>query len=156
MFLILVVGCSPSANDKDRTTYDEENRAALSKEMDGQADDAIEAKLTVERYFAMVASESYDTAWQMWDNEGKAWGGDAESLAAFYQRYESFDPEVGDPTEVKTLDGRQFVHVEVRARAKLKSNKRDIALNGRVMLQRNTEVQNGTDWFIGGMDLRGS
>jgi len=81
MSLILVVGCSPSANDRDRATYDEENLAAVSKKMAAKSDDAIEAKLTVERYFAMVADESYHTAWQMWDNEGKAWGGDAASLS---------------------------------------------------------------------------
>jgi hypothetical protein len=154
--LILVFGCSPSANDRDRATYDEENLAAVSKKMAAKSDDAIEAKLTVERYFAMIADESYDTAWQMWDNEGKAWGGDAASLAAFYQRYESFDLEVGEPTEIKILDGRQFVHVEVKARAKMKTGKRDLALSGRIMLQRDAVTQDGADWYIGGMDLRGS
>jgi hypothetical protein len=154
MSLILVVGCSPSANDRDKATYDEENLAAVSKKMAATSDDAIEAKLTVERYFAMVADESYNTAWQMWDNEGKAWGGDAGSLAAFYQRYENFDPEVGQPSEVKTLDGRQFVHVEVKARAKMKTGKRDVALSGRMMLQRDLVTRDGADWYIGGMDLR--
>ena len=153
---ILVAGCSPSKNDRDRATYNGENLVALSKEIDGKADDAIEAKLTVERYFAMVANESYYTAWKMWDNEGKAWGGDATSLAAFYQRYESFSPEIGEPSEIKTLDGRHFIHVEVKAVGKMKANKRDIALSGKMMLQRNADMQNGSDWFIGGMDLRGS
>lgn len=90
----------------------------------------------------------------MWGSDGEAWGGDVDSFAEFYQKYEDFDPEVGKPTEVKTLDGRQYVHVEVKARAKMRTNNRILDLTGRMMLHRDLNEQKEADWYIGGMDLR--
>lgn len=156
-FTLMILGlsaCSPSASEGDRLSYDEENTAALRVPTASKASDTVAAQQMVQEYFALVSRQNYEAAWAMWGVDGEAWGGDVESFAEFYRKYESFDPQVGEPTEVKTLDGRQYVHVEVKARAKMRSDNRILNLNGRMMLQRDVNDQNEADWYIGGMDLR--
>lgn len=158
-FTVVLLGlaaCSPSASEGDRLTYDEENLAALSVPAASKASATVAAQQKVQEYFALVSSQNYEAAWAMWGLDGKAWGGDVNSFAEFYGKYESFDPQVGEPTEVKTVDGRQYVHVEVKARAKMNTGNRILDLTGKMLLHRDLDEQNETDWYIGGMDLRGT
>jgi hypothetical protein len=154
--LLFSAACSPSNSDRNLATYDEENRSALSKQNAASSDDvgAVAAKDTVEQYFQLIAAEQYDQAWEMWDLDGKAWGGDAQSLADHYAQYSQFEAEVGEPTEIKTLDNKQFIHVDVTASVQLNSNERLLTLKGRTMLVRALSEAKAGKWYVSGMDLR--
>ncbi len=119
-----------------------------------------EAKATVARYFDLIAQRDYAAARKLWGNGGADTRGTANQFAESFAQYAQYDPAVGEPTEIKTTGGKQYVLVQAKLHVVIKKSGRVSDREGVVMLSRSEDRQTGDpdkrDWRIWGVDLRES
>ena len=63
----------------------------------------------VQTYFALVADKKYPEAWALWSDGGKASGMAAKDFAASFDKYESYNAQIGAPGEIEGAAGSLYV-----------------------------------------------
>jgi hypothetical protein len=119
---------------------------------------AREARSVVERYFAAVTAKDFRAAHALWGNDGKDSGGSVDDLARSIAIYSRYEPEVGNPTAIRTRDGMQYVLVSAKLFVENRKTGNTASRDGNVMLRRSsnpTETDpTKREWRIWGIDLR--
>ncbi len=120
--------------------------------------DQQDAKATVAKYFDLIAHRDYDAARKLWGNGGADTRGTPVQFARSFTQYTRYDPSVGEPTEIKTTQGKQYILVQASLHVVMKGTGRISDREGVMMLSRSADRQNGNpdqrDWRIWGVDLR--
>jgi len=157
-----MAACTPTGDGGNRSDAPAGNvaQAAPSQRGNEPADSASAkaARDTVERYFAAIAKKDYATAYRLWGNDGKDSGGTVDAFAASFAPYSKFEPEAGDPTEIRARDGMQYILVTARAHVENRKTGKTAERSGSVALRRsadpNDPVEHKRDWRIWSVDLR--
>lgn len=114
--------------------------------------DATLAKETVERYFDLIRQRKFNDAYRMWGNEGADTRGSAMDFEKSFEPYSDYVAEVGDPTDIKTSTGQEYIAVAAKVRVTLKQTGASSDLSGPIMLRR--PAATGAAWQIWGADVR--
>jgi hypothetical protein len=157
--LLLAASCSqqpPTARNESAPTT--APSAAANATVSATSPDALAAKRTVERYFALIVQKKYAEARMLWDHDGADSGGDAAALAAAYAAFSKYDPTVGSPTEIKTVGTTQYIAVAVKAQVREKRSGRENEREGPVLLRRQITRESDAGapgaWHLWGIDIR--
>ena len=157
--LLVATGCTPqngAENASINLASTQDNAvAAMAKPV--ITAEAREAKAVVEHYYALIKQEKFAEARLLWDDDGAASGGDAKAFAATITPYSEYVPTIGDPTEVKTTAGKQYVGVAAKLHVKRRSNKAVADRDGAVLLRRAAVATPGAarpEWRIWSIDIR--
>ena len=141
---------SPGGLPDDRTPVSE---AAFTPQS------AQGAANVVQTYFALVADKKYAEAWNLWSDGGKASGMSAGDFAASFDKYASYNAEIGAPGEIEGAAGSLYVAVPVVVYGKLKTGE-PVNMKGQVRLRRVNEVPGATPeqlrWHIAETALKPS
>jgi hypothetical protein len=160
--VLLAASCTPqkssTGNDSAPAMPASSATIAAIPPVPATSPDALAAKRTVERYFALVVQKKYAEARKLWDHDGADSGGDAAALAKSYTVFTTYAPKVGDPTEIKTVGWEQYVAVAVKVQVKEKRSGREYEREGPVLLRRQVTRKTGATspglWHIWGIDIR--
>ena len=98
----------------------------------------------VQTYFALIGAKKYDEAWKLWSDGGKASGMTAQAFAASFDKYSSYNAEIGAPGEIEGAAGSLYVQVPVVIYGRLKSGE-EVHMNGPVSLRRVNNVPGSTE-----------
>jgi hypothetical protein len=130
MLAVAMAGCSPPSEPS--------NSAALNETADRQTPepDAIAARMIVTRYFDHIANKRYADAYRLWGNNGADTRGSLDQFARSFGSFERYDVTVGEPTEIKTSAGQDYISVAASARVKLRTANTMSDRSGTVMLRR--------------------
>jgi len=123
------------------------------------AADAKAARALVHRYYNLVEKGDFAAARQLWGHDGADAGGDAAALAASYAPYSRYKVTVGDPTDIHSTGGLDCVNVAVSVDSVVAKTGRAKALEGPVMLRRDSNAKtdaasDSRGWRIWGADIR--
>lgn len=154
--LVVIAACSPGTQPK----ADKPAAAAQPTppaDLPATSPAALQARDTVERYFAHIRAKRYGDAYRIWDKDGVATGGSEQDFAETFKIYSVYEPETGEPTAIKTRDGVQYVLVTATTRVKNAKDGRVANRSGTVMLRRPAAAgagESGGEWKIWGTDIR--
>lgn len=113
----------------------------------------------VQTYFALIGEKKYGEAWNLWSDGGKASGMTAQAFAASFDKYASYNAEIGAPGEIEGAAGSLYVEVPVVIYGRLKSGE-EVHMNGPVRLRRVNNVPGSTPeqrrWHIADTALKPS
>ena len=98
----------------------------------------------VQTYFALIGAKKYDEARKLWSDGGKASGMTAQAFAASFDKYASYNAEIGAPGEIEGAAGSLYVQVPVVIYGRLKSGE-EVHMNGPVSLRRVNDVPGSTE-----------
>jgi hypothetical protein len=115
--------------------------------------DVTLAQATVKTYFNLIGQRKYGEAYRMWGNDGGDTRGTAAEFANSFEPYRSYIAEVGDPTDIKTSAGQDYIAVTTKVRVTLKQSGETSDRSGPVLLRRPTGARQA--WRIWGTDIRG-
>ncbi|MET3526961.1 MliC family protein [Phenylobacterium koreense] len=105
----------------------------------------------VQTYFALIGAGKYADAWKLWSDGGKASGMTAEAFAASFDRYASYNAQIGAPGRIEGAAGSLYVEVPVVIYGRLKTGE-EVHMNGPVRLRRVNDVPGSTEeqrrWHI--------
>lgn len=141
---------SPGGLPDDRTPVSE---AAFTPQS------AQGAANVVQTYFALVADKKYPQAWNLWSDGGKASGMSVKDFATSFDKYASYNAEIGAPGQIEGAAGSLYVEVPVVVYGKLKTGE-PVNLKGPVRLRRVNDVPGATpeqlSWHIAETALKPS
>jgi membrane-bound inhibitor of C-type lysozyme len=113
----------------------------------------------VQTYFALIGEKKYAEAWKLWSDDGKASGMTAQAFAASFDKYASYNAQIGAPGDVEGGAGSLYVEVPVVVYGRLKSGE-EVHMNGPVQLRRVNDVPGSTEeqrrWHIANTALKPS
>lgn len=119
---------------------------------------AQEAKLVVQLYYTLIAQRRYAAARKLWGQGGAESGGDVAAFAKGFERYAAYASEVGEPTDIKSSDGKQYISVHVTVTAQRKGSTQISTIDGPILLRRASDPTepdaDKRDWRIWGADVR--
>lgn len=122
-------------------------------------DSAQGAANVVQTYYALLGDKKYQQAWNLWSDGGKASGMTAQAFAASFDKYESYNAQIGAPGAIEGGAGSMFVTVPVVIYGKLKTGA-PVHMKGDVNLRRVNDVPGATDeqrkWHIADTALKSS
>jgi membrane-bound inhibitor of C-type lysozyme len=119
----------------DRTPVSEAPFAPTSAQ--GAAD-------VVQTYYAHLGVKAYAPAWKLWGDGGKASGqASAAAFARSFERYASYNAQVGAPAAVEGAAGSLYVSVPVVIYGRLKSGA-EVHEKGEAQLRRVNDVPGST------------
>lgn len=122
-------------------------------------DSAQGAANVVQTYYALLGDKKYAEAFKLWSDGGKASGQTAQAFAAGFDKYESYNAEIGAPGDIEGAAGSLYVEVPVVIYGKLKTGEA-VHMNGDVRLRRVNNVPGSSDeqrkWRIAQTDLKPS
>lgn len=136
-------GCE--ASSKDNTTAPptkalQPSKSAQSGEPPPEADavppapDSAEAAADVlQTYFALIAARKYKEARELWGHGGEDSGMSLDAFAAAFDKYASYEAEVGAPGAVDAGMMQRWVEVPVKISGTMKDGK-PFAMEGPVIL----------------------
>ena len=110
------------------------------------------AQETVKIYFDLIGRRKYSDAYRLWGKDGGDTRGTTAEFARSFEPYSSYVAEIGDPTEIKTSTGQDYIAVATIARVTLKQSGVVSKQSGSVMLRRPTGASG--QWRIWGTDIR--
>jgi len=84
------------------------------------ADDAI---AVLDRYFSSIGTRNYETAYNLWRNEGEASGQTYEEFVTGFHETASISWEIGDPGDIDAGAGQRFIEIPVRIVARTTAGK---------------------------------
>lgn len=151
--MILLVCAALSACAPDRPMTD--NAAAIAT-----ADDTSDAQAAVEvarAYLAHLRVGDYAAARQLWGADGAESGGDVAAFTKAFRSFSKFDGRVGEPTEIKLADGKQYIVVAATVDAVMRATGKPSLRTGTIMLRRSADAKASADertWQIWGTDIR--
>ncbi|MEO5939162.1 MAG: hypothetical protein ABIQ43_09160 [Sphingomonas sp.] len=106
----------------------------------------------------LITTKDYAAARAMWGHGGADVGGTTEEFARTFAQYSHYEGEVGDPTEIKTSAGQEFVAVPAKAIVILEKTGEKRVLAGLIRFRRSSEGvekdPNHRRWTIWAIDLR--
>ena len=103
-----------NASDNSLITADLPTPAGSGNGNDsGEGTDASAAKQVVQRYYAAISGGDYAAARKYWENGGDASGRSAEAFAKQFDRYSSFQADIGAPGRIDAGAGQRHVDVPV-------------------------------------------
>lgn len=133
------------------------NDAAAAKES-ANSPAAKEAQALARRYMTLINAKDYAAARAMWGHDGADVGGSTEDFARTFAPFSRYEGEIGDPTELKTSAGEQFVAVSAKAHVTLQKTGEKRDLVGLIRFRRPADgaAKNpGQEkWTIWAVDLR--
>ncbi len=116
------------------------------------------AKQVVTQYFALIDAGKYDDAYHLWGNGGADVRGTLKQFTDGIRAYSVYDAKVGEPTAIKSREGKQYILVTATLDVKLRRTGGTAARSGTVMLSRSADPKETApdkkEWRIWGMDLR--
>ncbi len=116
------------------------------------------AKEVVTRYFALLDQHDYRAAYALWGNAGADTRGTLAQFAEGIKAYSVYDAKVGEPTAIKSRDGKQYILVTATIDVKSRKNGQTAARSGTVMLSRSADPEETAadkkEWRIWGTDIR--
>lgn len=122
-------------------------------------DSAQGAANVVQTYYALLGDKKYAEAFKLWSDGGKASGQTAKAFAAGFDKYESYNAEVGAPGDIEGAAGSLYVEVPVVIYGVLKTGQ-PVHMKGDVRLRRVNDVPGSSDeqrqWHIAQADLKPS
>lgn len=161
--LAALAACAPQG-DSGNVAGAMTNAAAPTPSLGQRGNEAADspgaraARETVERYFDLIGKKDYAGAYRLWGNDGKDSGGSVEAFAASFAPYAKYEPEAGNPTEIRARDGMQYILVTARAHVENRKTGKTSERSGTVALRRSTDpndpVADKRDWRIWSVDLR--
>lgn len=157
--LVVMAACSPGDQPKAGkagTAVKPAPAATLPADLPATSPAALQARETVERYFAHIRARQYGDAYRIWDKDGAAAGGTEREFAESFKIYSVYEPKTGEPTAIKTRDGVQYVLVTATTRVKNAKDGRVANRSGTVMLRRPAAAGGSSEgeWKIWGTDIR--
>jgi hypothetical protein len=108
-------------------------------------EDSGDAASTLKRYYARIEAGDYDAAWAMRSGEN----GEAarRRFADNFRAYESYEADVGTPSEPVHAGGFAYVEVPVMIRGRFRGGK-PFASAGSVTVRRATSGEGDRDWHV--------
>jgi len=98
----------------------------------------------VQTYYAHLGAGAYDKAWKLWSDGGKASGqASADAFIRSFDRYASYNAQVGAPGEIEGAAGSLYVSVPVVIYGRLKSGP-EVHEKGAARLRRVNDVPGST------------
>lgn len=97
----------------------------------------------VQTYFALIGAKKYAEAWRLWSDGGKASGMTAQAFAASFDKYASYNAEIGAPGEIEGAAGSLYVEVPVVIYGRLQTGE-EVHMKGPVTLRRVNDVPGST------------
>lgn len=107
-------------------------------------DSAQGAADVVQTYFALIGEKKYADAWRLWSDGGKASGMSAQAFAESFEKYASYNAEIGAPGEIEGAAGSLYVEVPVVVYGRLKTGG-EVHMKGPVRLRRVNDVPGSTE-----------
>ncbi len=122
-------------------------------------DSAQGAANVVQTYYALLGAKKYAEAWNLWSDGGKASGQTAQAFAASFDKYASYNAEIGAPGDIEGAAGSLYVEVPVVIYGQLKTGEA-VHMKGDVRLRRVNSVPGSSDeqrrWHIAEATLKPS
>jgi len=116
------------------------------------------ARDVVTRYFAAIDAHDYAAAYALWGNKGADTRGSLQQFKDGITEYSVYKPTVGEPTAIKSREGKQYILVTAAIDVKSRKTGRTAARSGTVMLSRSADPNetdpDKKDWRIWGTDIR--
>lgn len=123
------------------------------------ADSAQGAANVVQTYYALIGAKKYAEARNLWSDGGKASGQTAQAFAAGFDKYESYNAEIGAPGDIEGAAGSLYVEVPVVIYGRLKTGEA-VHMMGDMRLRRVNNVPGSSDeqrrWHIAEAALKPS
>ncbi|WP_312160858.1 MliC family protein [Phenylobacterium sp.] len=98
----------------------------------------------VQTYYALIGEKKYAEAWNLWSDGGKASGVTRQAFTASFDKYASYNAQIGAPGDVEGAAGSLFVSVPVVIYGQMKTGA-PVNLKGDVRLRRVNDVPGSTD-----------
>ncbi|HYW17296.1 MAG TPA: hypothetical protein VE891_14235 [Allosphingosinicella sp.] len=109
-------------------------------------EDKGDAAATLKSYYARIRSGDYDSAWSLRSGEA---GGEAERrFADNFRAYETYEADVGTPSEPVLAGGWAFVEVPVMIRGTFRGGKPFSSAGSVTMRKANSGADTGSGWRI--------
>ena len=122
-------------------------------------DSAQGAANVVQTYYALIGAKKYGEAFKLWSDGGKASGQTAQAFAAGFDKYASYNAEIGAPGDIEGAAGSLYVEVPVVIYGQLKTGEA-VHMKGDVRLRRVNNVPGSSDeqrkWHIAEAALKPS
>lgn len=122
-------------------------------------DSAQGAANVVQTYYALIGEKKYGEAWKLWSDGGKASGMSQAVFVASFDKYASYNAQIGAPGQIEGAAGSLFVEVPVVIYGQLKSGG-PVNMKGMARLRRVNDVPGSTpeqrSWHIAAADLKPS
>lgn len=74
----------------------------------------------LETYYALIADHKYREAWMLWGHQGADSAMTADAFAASFDKYASYDAQIGTPGRVDAGMSQRWVEIPVTVTGKLK------------------------------------
>lgn len=108
-------------------------------------EDSGDAATTLRRYYARIEAGDYDAAWAM--RSGERDEAARRRFADNFRAYQSYQADVGTPSEPVTANGFAYVEVPVMIRGTFRGGK-PFASAGSVTVRRGTGGEGDRGWHI--------
>lgn len=113
----------------------------------------------VQTYYALIGEKKYAQAWALWSDGGRASGMSVEDFVRSFDKYASYNAQIGGPGRIEGAAGSLFVEVPVVIYGRLKSGE-PVHMNGPIRLRRVNDVPGSTEnqrlWHIEASGIRPS
>jgi len=117
------------------------------------------AGAVAQTYFALIGERKYAEARKLWSDSGQASGQSQAEFTDAFDRYESYNANIGAPGPVEGAAGSLYVEVPVVVYGRLKSG-RPINMAGKITLRRVNDVPGSAAeqrrWHVASVDLKPS
>ena len=128
--------------------------AVLEDEPEQSPDAAVQL---IRRYYRLVGRGDYAAAYALWDDGGRAPGGNPAAFAREFAKYSRYDAAVGRPGRIDAGAGQRYVEVPVALTGTLASGEA-FAAQGTVTLHRTGAIDGATlrqrSWRIDKIETR--
>ena len=115
------------------------------------------AAQVTQTYYALIGEGKYAEAWALWSDGGKASGVSQADFAKSFDRYASYNAQIGAPGDTEGGAGSIYVAVPVVIYGRLKTGA-EVHEKGEMQLRRVNDVDGSTAeqrrWHIAGIDTK--
>ena len=115
------------------------------------------AAQVTQTYYALIGEGKYGEAWALWGDGGKASGLSQAAFTRSFDRYASYNAEIGAPGDMEGAAGSSYVTVPVVVYGRLKTGA-EVHEKGEMQLRRVNDVDGATAeqrrWHIARIDTK--
>ena len=116
-----------------------------------------EARETVQRYYAFISAGQYEQAQKLWEDGGKASGRTPQQFAQQFEKYSSYQADIGEPQNTGTDSGDRTIEVPVTLHGTLRGGASAFRTKATLVLHRAADGEGAgkdrTGWHIARIDM---
>ncbi|MBW4331232.1 hypothetical protein KY084_10150 [Stakelama sp. CBK3Z-3] len=109
---------------------------------------AAAARSAVQRYYALISAADYDHARALWDDDGQAAQRSADEFARRFDRYSSYQADIGEAGAVRSEKNDRYVTVPVTLHGTLRDGASAFRTKAKVILHRKSGSGDTAGWRI--------